>query len=301
MRAGHKIQRGRQTIIAQYEAPTGLTPAEVAYLYDCTFGEEELLATLFDLESRGKLKLTPVKGEGKNFHIQALCKGNDPDLAAYESDIVISCITSPTESTWSTLRTDTVLWDNSFEATLESVLQDKGLLDLDRDKERKARWTLLGIALVLSFVVLWLPVRPFNAPRISDAFWLGSQPPAVEDLSGEHSIVLSSRSTDDPFAQLDAQVALFFIGMLCLVQAALLYWSLRVTRSVYLRALNMERGTKALRTLWPELDGYRLFLQQVELGRIRFANESDHQQALNQALPYAVALNLTTRWQDRFA
>lgn len=305
MRAGRKIQKGRQTVIAQYEAPKALSPAEVAYLYDRTFGEEELLATLFDLEQRGKLELLPVPGEAGNFRVAVLCKGTEPDLTDYESDIILGCLHPTTEPTWTALRTDTVLWDNSFETALEHSLQARGLLNADGDGERAVQWLLAGIALILSFIVLCVPVRPFDAPRITDIFSVKPQPFVSIDESGNaqnRTIVSSSTAENlDGFARLDAQVTLFFLCVVCLVQAALLYWSLRLSRGLYLRALNMEHGTKALRMLWPELDGYRLFLQEVELDRIHFSNESDHQIALNTALPYAVALNLTTHWQDRFA
>lgn len=304
MRAGRKIQKGRQTVVAQYEAPAGLRPAEVAYLYDRTFGEEELLATLFDLERREKVKLSPIEGEKGNFRVTVLCKGTEPDLIDYESDILLSCLHPTTEATWAALRTDTVLWDNPFESALEHSLQKKGLLNAEGDGERTVRWVLAGIAVLLSFVVLCIPVRPFDSPRITDIFSANPQPFVSIDKAGDaqnRTIVSSSTARDlDGFARLDAQVTLFFLCVVCLVQAALLYWSLRVSRGLYLRALNMEHGTKALRTLWPELDGYRLFLRQVELDRIHFANESDHQLVLDSALPYAVALNLTTRWQDRF-
>src|SRR5262245_39223895 len=55
-----KILGWNDTIVAQYQKPANLKPAEIAYLYDQSFGEEELLATLFDLEKRGKVKLLVV-------------------------------------------------------------------------------------------------------------------------------------------------------------------------------------------------------------------------------------------------
>ena len=50
----------RQTIIAHYEPPQGVHPAEMAFLYDQTFGKEEYLATLFDLERRGYITIAPL-------------------------------------------------------------------------------------------------------------------------------------------------------------------------------------------------------------------------------------------------
>jgi hypothetical protein len=50
-------RRGRQTIIAQYEAPDGLTPGEIGTLDDDRSDMREITATLIDLAVRGYIKI----------------------------------------------------------------------------------------------------------------------------------------------------------------------------------------------------------------------------------------------------
>lgn len=304
---GRKIQQGHQTVVAQYEVPARLSPAEIAYLYDRTFGQEELLATLLDLELRGKVRLSPIKGEKRNFRIDVLCKGNEPDLASHESDILLTAKHLNPEPTWDVLRTSNILFDNSFEKTLELSLENIGLL-APKQNQKFVHRILMTTALLLSFSLLFIPVRPFNAPTITDIILLKpaavqteQAPPDVlhKDFFQQRVIGTGSDSSDE-FVQLDRQIGIVFIAMICFVLAFILYRLLRLSYAVFLRATNMEGGTKALGLLWPELEGYRIFLKQVELDRIRFENASDRQLVLNKTAPYAVALNLTTRWQDRF-
>lgn len=57
--------------------------------------------------------------------------------------------------------------------------------------------------------------------------------------------------------------------------------------------------TNKLKKVWSSIEGYRIFVQKVELDRIHF--ESDKMRILtkNKALPYAVALGMNTKWKER--
>lgn len=285
MHFAKRAQRGNQTIITEYTAPAGVRPAELAYLYDRTFGEEELLATVFDLEQRKKIALHPVD-DATNFSITLQAEVQDSNVAAYESDIMLAIQQLGSSADWHALRQSHVLTDSYFELSLEKSLQTKGLFAPKGMSEVTHR-ILLAAAVVMSFAVLFFPVLPFDTPKIADLF---SAKPS------ESSLILA----DNGYVKLDRQITYFFVSVLCAITAAILYCSLRISRLVYARAMNMERGTKKLQKLWPAIEGYRIFIEQVELNQVTFSNQTDKIHAQHQALPYAVALNLTTDWQDRF-
>jgi hypothetical protein len=83
-------RRKSQTVIAQYEPPKGMTPAEVGLLQDDTAAVREVTATLIDLAIRGYLKIIQTKP--KRWYRQAsyrleLLKGYD-DVADYEQTLL---------------------------------------------------------------------------------------------------------------------------------------------------------------------------------------------------------------------
>lgn len=51
--------------------------------------------------------------------------------------------------------------------------------------------------------------------------------------------------------------------------------------------------------LWPEIEGYREYIRQVELDEIQFDSEELKLRSKNRALPYAVAFGFNTNWQKR--
>lgn len=48
--------------------------------------------------------------------------------------------------------------------------------------------------------------------------------------------------------------------------------------------------TKKLKRIWPQIEGYREYVRQVELNRLRFESKESEARIRNEALPYAVAL-----------
>ncbi len=64
--------------------------------------------------------------------------------------------------------------------------------------------------------------------------------------------------------------------------------------------MDIGKGTAQLRSLWPRLAGFREYLQVVEQDRLRFDNAHLRTATRNHTLAYAVALHISTRWEDRF-
>ncbi|MEO7617244.1 MAG: DUF2207 domain-containing protein, partial [Candidatus Saccharibacteria bacterium] len=56
-----KLQKRSQTVVAQYEAPDNLAPAQIGLLSDNKVALQELSATLLDLAVRGYIKITQIR------------------------------------------------------------------------------------------------------------------------------------------------------------------------------------------------------------------------------------------------
>lgn len=87
----HKHKLSDQTVIAQYEPPDGLTPAEIGLLTDDRSNMTEISATLIDLAVRGYLKIemlsekTIFKKAQYKFH---LLKNYTSGVKDYEKDLL---------------------------------------------------------------------------------------------------------------------------------------------------------------------------------------------------------------------
>lgn len=78
-RKSYEVSRQFGSIIkAEYEAPLGLTPAELGYLSDAVFSKRELYATLLDLEQRGYLNIE--KNFSNSFTVHDSGKDTSPLL-----------------------------------------------------------------------------------------------------------------------------------------------------------------------------------------------------------------------------
>lgn len=58
--------------------------------------------------------------------------------------------------------------------------------------------------------------------------------------------------------------------------------------------------TEKLKTLWPEIQGFREYVRQVDLDEIQFESSKLKMVSKNKNLPYAIALGLNTEWESRF-
>jgi hypothetical protein len=56
-------------------------------------------------------------------------------------------------------------------------------------------------------------------------------------------------------------------------------------------------GTTKMKTVWPEILGFRSYIQLAELGQIKYNSEDLRLSCTNYAFPYAVALGFNTNWQ----
>lgn len=268
----HKEISGQTTITSEYEAPDGLCPAEIAYLYDKSFGEQELLATLFDLENRKCLQLTPSRDGNINFKITVTGDTKSSKLNDFEKEVLFTLSSYEEESSWDVLKADSAIWDSNIELKLEMELIKKGYLLMPNPKMTKIKY--LSIGLIISAGVILI---------IKNIYGIGSDYDPTNVYSD-----LNRLSDNYVF------IAMGVYGAVIYSLAA--YYGI----SAYYNALDFGKGTSKLKYIWPKLEGFKEYLEVVEQDRIEFENSSLKEHARQSALPYATALNLTTRWQERF-
>lgn len=58
--------------------------------------------------------------------------------------------------------------------------------------------------------------------------------------------------------------------------------------------------TEKLKQTWPQIEGYKEYVRQVEVDRLRFESQHLSTTTKNESLPYAIALGLDTDWEKRF-
>jgi hypothetical protein len=58
-------------------------------------------------------------------------------------------------------------------------------------------------------------------------------------------------------------------------------------------------GTKKLKQVWSEIEGYRHFIEVVEADKLEFDSENTKGIVKNKTLPYAIALGFNTGWTKK--
>ncbi|HTE57788.1 MAG TPA: hypothetical protein VK694_03505 [Verrucomicrobiae bacterium] len=268
----------QQTIIAEYTAPNDLRPSEIAYLYDRAFGEAELLATIFDLELRHKLALKPLthsKLGAIDFHMRVTTDiVKDREVTSFEEEILLSIQHDPT---WRVLRSDAKLWTSGIQLQLEADLRAKGFLH--RPSSVGGTWLrYFFVGGLISIPLIILP--PF--------------------LNGDWGTTEASLGPNNPYISVHRDTALLTLAILWGIGSILYGLASYLAAASCKRAMNMEKGTFLLRRAWPHIEGFRQYIEVVEQDKIKFENTALREAARQHALPYAVALNLSTDWHKRF-
>jgi hypothetical protein len=264
----------QNTVIAEYAEPYGLRPSEIAFLYDRSFDENDLLATIFDFELRGAVSLQPYKeGTARDFLIRAN-KYNVDALKEYEQEVYFAIKSYP-EVMWSKLKASTQIWDSSIEIKLENDLEQQGYFWTKTSYSYVSRFWVIGCVISGAVIIL---------PGLWSDSWLQN----------------TASLPNADFNNLEIQFRWLTFGVLWIVATIVLSLCFYFFFESYTKAFDLERGTQRLYAIWPKLEGFREYLRVVEQDRIKFDNETLRENAREQTLPYATALNLSTRWEKRF-
>lgn len=280
-RAEHVLNERQTSIITQFDPPRDLSPAEVGLLYDMKCDEKELMATLFHLEQRGIIAITSSDS------VKIVNDDAYANLAKYEK-LAIKAAKGETE----TLRLPKESHINyvnpntgQLELSVPNFLSRKGRLAFtlavqESIEQKGIRMNNYQSAFTLRVLVLW--------------FLIGLWPLVFAATPGTSDGVTHSAWSIESLVV--SFFAIIFMGMFLfpayIIAACLVVWIWTKVAGRY------WLNTKQARAIWPELEGYRRYLKQVDLGHIQFESTSGID-PVTKTLPYAIVFGLDTKWQQR--
>lgn len=281
-RANHWLNQRIDTVIAQFTPPHNFSPAEVGLLYDMRCDKTEVIATLFHLELRGIISIID------STHVTIIDQTAYTGLPEYEK-IAIRIARGETEGLDSERHFPIVIYDvnsgqkhqlsiplpqpktlRSFSSAVQQSIVDKGI------PMRNFTVAFIKKSIIVAGIIALLPLLSAALPGVYDGNAYGSWSLVAFINAFTLFVVLTL------FAwPLYAALALFFTWLW--TRLAGRYWI----------------NTPQARALWPELEGYKLYLEQVDVDAIRFESTDHSGRPVTTTLPYAMALGLETRWRSR--
>ncbi len=266
----------RSMITAEYEAPLGLNPAEIGYLFDGKLREREVAATIIYLIQKGFLHMKKVNQEKRIFAGPRV--GNN--LKTYEKKLIEEADNQDGVVASQLLSRFTNYKSENFDgiATRELIFTQLVHSDLHRRQYVKGSFvkyfltSSLKITFLLQIVLVYLPL-----------------------------IILFILATLDTGT---ADFALLATLMITAFFVSLLLW---LPFFIAAMILNYFRGrilgrewiiTDKLKRLWPQLVGYRQYIKLVEADRLEFQSKELKEISKNESLPYAVAMGYVNNWRS---
>ena len=244
----------QNVIIAEYDPPANLSPAEIGYLFDSRIDKTEVIATLVDLEQRGLVRLTYSKLDG--LHVEKAV-ARLPDTLKEHEQYVLNSLDANMNLSFYSLKINA-----DFKTCVEKSLINQGYIKTQNE------------------------VANYYAQRKIVAYFLITIPMFAWFIAG----------SDKSFgAAVMAFMVIFVLGFPFFLGLTL------VANFIYNKLVGQPGlWTDKIKSMWRELEGYRDFVEQVELDELQFESEDLKIRTKNKALPYAIALNLNTDWQKRF-
>ncbi len=145
-----RVKRKKQIVVAQYEPPVGLSPAQIGHLEDDSSSMAEVTATLIDLAVRGYIKITQQPKTG----IGGIFGGNEYvltalkptlDLEASQSSLCSAFFNGNNEVKLNDLdRTVMAAEITSFKNSTKKILEDKGFYEKSGNLLEKGTLSELG-------------------------------------------------------------------------------------------------------------------------------------------------------------
>lgn len=244
----------RDVVITEYEAPEGLSPAEVGYLFDAKVGKKEFIATVLHLEQRGLVSLEQA-GIGGIYAKKTNLFDNKP-LKPHEKFVLNNV------QARSNLQILSMKILSDFNASVAESLYNQGFI---RHKSETRMYYLKRFILIHLVINVWI------------------------------IYYITANSTGNPVAIVFVIAVLLFIFFPFFAALALL------ATIIYNKIVGYPGLIpKKLKKSWSAIEGFRDYVQKVELDRLQFENEEVKEKTKNKALPYAVALNMDTAWKARF-
>lgn len=276
-----KNQR-ESTVVAQYEPPHGFTPAEVGLLYDMRCTERDVLATLFELEQRGIVSVVnqhtvkvidEAAYSGLKEYEKIAIQIAHGDVATNSGPTFVS-ITSIDPETGATTDFEIRLPSRktllAFTVAVQNAVRAKGI------KMKNYYGTFALRVICVAFLLGLLPLATAAMPITSNGVDYGAWSPQSIGNALLLTVILG-----------------FFLVPVYAVTALVLVWLWTKIAGRY------WLNSRQVRALWPELEGYRLYLKQVDIDNIQA--EASAGQVVTKTLPYAIVFGLDTRWREWLA
>lgn len=277
------LNQRMNTVVAQYDAPRGLTPAEAGLLYDMRCDQTEVMATLFHLEQRRIVKIIDSK------NVEVIDQSLYGSLPEYEK-IAIRIARGETSTIDAPRMLPVTFVDDSgvsrqFNLPLP---QQKSLQTFSR-------------AVQQSVVSKGIPMRNYGVGffkrSLVTALALALWPLLTIALPGMTNGINYEAWTPMAFASAAMTVVVFGFLFWPAYLGTALFFTWLWTRIAGRHWIN----TRQARAVWPELEGYKLYLNQVEIDNIQFESQEKSGTPVTTALPYAMVFGLETHWQQRLS
>ena len=279
----HRLKRYADTIIAQYDPPQDLLPAEVGYLYDMKCDDKEIRATLFDLDIRGVISIVDKNTVliTNQTMFEQLREFEKIAVKIYSGKAGIYI--EPSERKLS----DYISPQGQMIQVQVPYLENNTRLGFSM----AVRASLKERGYPIKSYVLSILLRSF-IPAFFASLWLFGIVGLISTQNGSINIsveILPAVLTMTLILMIVFYPVYYGIG-LCLT----LLWS-KIAGRYWLYS-------KKTRSVWRELEGYKLFLEKVDLDRIQFESATAHVISPTiKTLPYAIVFGLDTDWQKRLA
>jgi uncharacterized membrane protein len=255
----------QNVVIAEYEPPAKLTPAELGFLYDTKLNLAETFATITWLQQQGLVTID----EQDNQLIISNVKSHSESLKEFEKYILSQLARHQDQTITKKLlkrmnREVKKVGKNEYhidfgrpQTIMNEQLEKQGYLVSKKEQIKRSLFRLLFIITALFLLTLWA----FKPDTVN------------ETLAFLFFILFFSPA--------------YFVVAIFLYAAAT-----KVAGQPWL-------GSAKLKSIWPEIEGYKYFIKQVELDNLKFDSEQTKGIIKNKTLPYAIALGFNTGWQDK--
>lgn len=281
-----KIERdllNAQSIIVEYKAPKQFKPAELGFLYDGFVGNPEVASTLIDLTNRGylitenKVGKPPVyktsfkdRADLKEFEQLFMGLIEQHSSGISRKDILKGILVKLKDA-----QGQEFIQAGGLARALQNSMKSTLVKDGYYDTTNLIKRMLLQIFIISAGIAVLVAALEFitlSLPSSLSGITYNENGRIVENFSSSSIIGIS--------------IALgVFTFMFSFLQVA---WAI----GLYYKKLGYgAQATDKLKEIWPDIEGYKMYLRKVELEKINF--ELLETKNINQPhLPYAIALNL---------
>jgi len=265
-------------ITSEYEPPSGLTPAEIQYLFGGINNERITTATIIHMVQRGYLHMRKENGKKKVFPGP---KAADVSLKIWEQMILTQIEASPEGASADTVMkhpiafVDKNIQDKHSDASTLSDYIAESLKKRKLIKGKGVNTFFLEAFIVAVFLIASLVLWPIFF------YWFLS---------------LIEASTSDLASIQDFAMAAVIISAAAFVplyafSVFFVKWRAQLFGRRWMASDRLNRQ-------WPQMMGFRHFVKLTEKNRLQFDSEELQKSSSKDILPYAVALGFVENWHS---